>query len=440
MQRLFAFVSSCLALLAAPALAEVRYVPVPFVGAGSIKIVTEYGRTDVSVKRVNVTRIPEGVAGATVQASREQVYIGPSTSTKFPLLDITPEAPGLIVLDAEAGLTSNEVSMELGKAPSNSGWELPLLSPANIFLSGTTAYVQNLTKTADFASNLSIFNFGTVTATCSVRVLRPKGSQLDSRSDLKVPAIGALRVDDILRRSAIGGGVVAAVTCDQSFYALGALPDTNRTRSRVYYPANAFPAAGTSTTLVDMPGLFLHVVEGNSFERVPIPLELAPGGNGNGPRYRSLTIDFDAKTADPTGFTVIRNITGLLRSGGRRFGKTLFFGNFDRLDAGGGPKMIVDLGTPYIETTVKRFLDLSGPHILHFHIELNADQKLLLYQIFNNNDAAIFNVSSGLFNDDLNAVGAAVPMLEFGLPGVADQAYFPPFGWRFSSLKVVGTR
>ncbi len=43
---------------------------------------------------------------------------------------------------------------------------------------------------------------------------------------------------------------------------------------------------------------------------------------------------------------MIRNIAGLLRAGGRRFGKTLFFGNFDRLDAGGGSKMIVDLGTP----------------------------------------------------------------------------------------------
>jgi hypothetical protein len=231
------------------------------------------------------------------------------------------------------------------------------------------------------------------------------------------------------------------VSCDQPFYALGALPDPNRTKSRVYYPANAFPTAGTLSTLVNMPGLFLNVVEGNSFERVPIPLELAPDGTGNGPRYRSITIDFDVKTADPTGFTVIRNITGLLRNGGRRFGKTLFFGNFDRLDAGGGPKMIVDLGTPYIETTVKRFLDLSGPaHFLHFHIELNADQKLISYQIFNNNNAAIFNLSSGLFNDDLNAVGADVPILEFGLPGVADDAYFPPFGWRFSSLKIVGKR
>ncbi len=83
---------------------------------------------------------------------------------------------------------------------------------------------------------------------------------------------------------------------------------------------------------------------------------------------------------------------------------------------------------------------MSGPRFLHFHIELNADQKLRLYQIFNNSGVSIFNVSSGLFNDDLNAVGANVPTLEFGLPGGADWAGFPPFGWRFSSLKVVGRR
>ena len=33
-----------------------------------------------------------------------------------------------------------------------------------------------------------------------------------------------------------------------------------------------------------------------------------------------------------------------------------------------------------------------------------------------------------------------VPVLEFGLPGVSDNAYFPPYGWRFSRLLVVATK
>ncbi len=439
MSRSLKLLLPCLAALAAaPSFAEIRYVPVPMVGAGTVKILVEYGRTSTTPRRVVVTRIPENVSGVGRPSNNEQVYIGPSTSTKFPLLNITPDSPGLIVLNSEAGLTHNEVSMELGKAPTNSGWELPLLSDANIFAAGRTAFVQNLTKTADGTSNLSLFNLGIAEATCSFRVLRPDNTLIEERTDLAVPALGARRYDDVLTRTAVGGGFVAAVTCNQPFYSLGAFPNSDRTRVRTYYPTTAFPVAGTATTLVDKRGLVLNVQEGNSFLRIPIPLVTAPSGPG--PRYRSLVLDFDVRTADPVGFTVIRNIAGLLRSGGRRFNKTLYFGNFDRLDATGGPKTLIDVGTPYIETTIKRALDLSGPSKnLRFHIELNADQRLMVYQIFNGS-TAILNVSTGLFNDDLNALGANVPQLEFGLPGIADDAYFPPYGWRFTNLKVVGRR
>jgi len=443
MPRRLALALPCLALLAASsARAELRYVPIPFVGSGLLKVTVEYNRSDLGIRRVDVTKIPEGVAGSTVAPTHEQVYIGNSTSQTYPLLNITPGQPGLVVLDSQLGLTSDEVAMEAGKAPSNTAWELPLLTVSNSFAPGSTAFVQNLTKTADGSgSNLSIFNLGVSAASCSFKILRPMGSTLEERTGLVVPPIGAKRFDDALRRALNGSsGIVASVTCDQPFYSLGAFPSSDRSRVRVYYPTTAFPVAGTATTLVNNPGLVLSVVEGNSFLRIPVPLQTAPAGHGNGPRYRSLTMDFDVRTANPQGFTVIRNIVGFLRAGGRRFHKTLFFGNFDRLDANGGPKMILDIGTPYIEATVKRLLDLGGGRFVHFHIELNADQHLMLYQIYNTNGTAIFNVSSGLFNDDLNAVNTDVPNLEFGLPGVADSAYFPPFGWKFFNLKVVGKK
>ena len=438
MPRTRALAFSCLALLAAPALAEIRYVPVPMVGAGTIKIQAEYARASTAPRRVDVTRIPEGVSGLGLTAIRGEVRPGPSLSTKYPLIDITPSAPGLIVLNSEAGLTANEVSMEVGKAPANSAWELPLLSAETAFRADSTAFVQNLTKTADGNSNLSLFNLSGISATCRYQIRRPNNTVFSERTNIAVPALGAVRFDNVLTNAPAGAGYVGAVTCNQIFYALGALPNSDRTRVRTYYPIAAFPTAGTATTLVDRRGLFFNVQEGNSFLRVPVPLATAPSGPG--PRYKSLTIDFDARTADPEGFTVIRNLVGFLRNGGRRFRKTLYFGAFDRLDAVGGPKMLLDVGTPYIETTVKRALDLSGPtKNLRFHIELNADQKLMVFQIFNGNNA-IFNIQSSLFNDDLNALGADVPTLEFGLPGVANDAYFPPYGWRFLNLKVVGRR
>src|SRR6185295_2875322 len=101
MTRSRALALSCLALLAAPALAEVRFVPIPMVGAGTIKVQVEYARDTTGPRQVDVTRIPEGVSGLGVIPIRQQVVIGPSTSTKYPLLNITPSGPGLIALNAE---------------------------------------------------------------------------------------------------------------------------------------------------------------------------------------------------------------------------------------------------------------------------------------------------------------------------------------------------
>jgi hypothetical protein len=217
---------------------------------------------------------------------------------------------------------------------------------------------------------------------------------------------------------------------------LGAFPNEDRTLVRVNYPIAAFPVAGTPVTMVDKKGQFLNCLPDFSFTRFTLPFALS-GNSGPGPRYKTLAVDFDVKTGDPE-YVVIRNIVGMLRAGGRRFGKTLFFGSFDRPQAGGGPKMLVDLGTPYIETVVKRTSDLTGLQNLHFHIELDSQQRTMLYQITRSNSSAtLFNVTTGFFNDDLNAVGDAQPVLEFGLPGVADNAYYPPIGWRFSNLSVV---
>jgi len=47
--------------------------------------------------------------------------------------------------------------------------------------------------------------------------------------------------------------------------------------------------------------------------------------------------------ADPPGFVVFRNVIGMFRVGGRRFGKTLFFGSFENFDKS---KFVIDLGSP----------------------------------------------------------------------------------------------
>src|SRR6185369_7374749 len=207
-------------------------------------------------------------------------------------------------------------------------------------------------------------------------VLRPKGTALDVRDGISVPAIGVVGIKDVLRKvgTATAANVNAAVTCDKPFYAMGSLPAADRWATRVQYPTAQLPgAAKTAVTLASQSGEFFRVTRNNPV--LNLPLALNPNT-----AYRSLTIEFDLTTADPPDFVVFRNVIGMFRAGGRRFGKTLYFGSFENLDKG---KYVIDLGSPFIETTIKRPIDFSGRRNLHFSITLDNDQKSMHYVITN---------------------------------------------------------
>jgi hypothetical protein len=219
------------------------------------------------------------------------------------------------------------------------------------------------------------------------------------------------------------------VTCDQPFYALGSFPATDRSQSRVEYPVRQAPGATTAIVLDQRKGQFFRVTSNNSDLHIPLALD-------SGVAYHTLSIDFDVAIADPPDFVVFRNVIGMFKQGGRRFGKTLFFGSFENF---GKSKYVVDLGTPFIETTLKRSFSLVGGHAYHFSITLDNDQQSLHYVITNRDGSVVMDMLGGLYNNFDNLDGNA-PIIEMGLPGVADNAYFPPFGWKFSNLNIVATR
>ncbi len=45
---------------------------------------------------------------------------------------------------------------------------------------------------------------------------------------------------------------------------------------------------------------------------------------------------------------------------------------------------------------------------------------------------------TGLFNDDLTVKNGNTLVVGFGLPKIADGAYSPPYGWRFSKIVISG--
>lgn len=335
----------------------------------------------------------------------------------------------MTILQPNAGLNAVEVSLEIEARPIRTAWKLPLLTAGDFFAPGTTVYVLNLVKQTDASSNLQLFNVDRTAASCDVHVLRADGSERDVRTDIPVPPLGVVRIPDILRLVAVptAAGLTAAVTCDSHFYALGALPATNRWNTRVEFPVTELPGKASAVALDKRPGLFFRVTRDNP--DLEIPLNLDPAVD-----YKTLAIDFDVAVADPPDPVVFRNVIVMYHDGGRRFNKTLFFGSFENFDAS---KYVVDLGTPYIETTVKRIFSLIGGRTYHFSILLNNDQQSMRY-VITRGTSTVMDQLTGLYN---RFEGGTNPVIiEMGSPGVTDNAYFPPYGWRYSNLNIVATK
>ena len=411
------------------------YVLIPTITPGVTLTKVEMGRTNLSLQDVVATYVGDGQSALDQTPVNLKVFVGPSTSKGNPLLNLTPIVPtgGMVVMTPVPGLTSVEVSFEVEQNPVRTAWKLPLLTADQFFPAHSIAYVLNLVKGTDAASTLQIFNAGTLGASCILQVRRPKGTVIEQRNDIKVPAIGVTAIPDILRgvTTPSASGITVALTCDSPFYALGSYPATNRWESRVEYPVPESPNATTKSaiTLDSRPGQFFRVGFNNSDLHIPVNLD--PNTH-----FHTMSIDFDVAVADPPGFVVFRNVIGMFRFGGRRFGKTLFFGSFENFMK---QKFVVDVGTPFIETTLKRNFPLRGGSSYHFSITLDNDQQSLHYVILNHGGGVVMDQLGGLYND-FNAVGGNAPIIEIGLNGIADGAYFPPFGWKFSNLSIVATK
>jgi len=294
----------------------ISYVLVPTITPGVTKTKVELRRSDLSLSNVVATYVAEGKSGRDASSTTLKAFVGPSTSRVNPLLDLSPivTSGGMVMLAPVPGLDVVEVSFEIEEAPIRTAWKLPLLTADQFYGPGATIYVQNLIKATDAASSLQIFNAGNLQATCSVKVLRPKGTAIEERTGIHVPAQGVIRIADILKAVGTGtaSGINVAVSCDSPFYALGNLPATDRWQSRVEYPTAEVPTTRTAVTLDSRPGLFFRLTRDNS--DLHITPALAPNIH-----YHQMAINFDVAVADPPGFVVFRNVIGMFRFGGRRF-------------------------------------------------------------------------------------------------------------------------
>ncbi|HVT61012.1 MAG TPA: hypothetical protein VHR45_21795 [Thermoanaerobaculia bacterium] len=403
------------------------FIPIPETGGGNV--VTQVEFHGASSGFANATFVPAGVNGIPLGGSTQQVnnFFRPN------VWDVTNNITGggLLILNANAPLSFTATSFQVFAGSAETAWQLPTIAPGSWFGPGSTAHLAQLGRDANGGvTHLQVVNFTRKTAHCTAQLQRPKGTFVGAPITFSVPAVSSATVADILATagySLVAPVIRAMVSCDQAFYPFATFATPSRLNVRVMYPLDAPSAPPSKAVTMNIPGTFFVPRNGDSDLQMDVPL--VPNTS-----YRVLSIDYDL-TINQFDF-VFDVLLGMYHHGGPRFNKTLYFGTFVR---GLRRRYIIDLGSPSLEVDLKFDYPLAQGGTYHIRIVYDAEHATITNLVFDNHGNLLLVVQGGTFNNDLADRGNPV-VIDWGVGGVADGAYFPPLGWRFANLHLVATQ
>jgi hypothetical protein len=414
--------------MATALLADTFYIPIPETRGGNIIAQVEFHGAKSGF--ANGLFIPENTPSSGLFGTTQKVdnFFRPN------VWDITNNltSGGLFVINADAPLTFTAASFLVNSGSQNTAWQLPVITAGNWFAPGATAFLDRLGR--DQAGNgitgLQTVNFSNKLANCSAQIQRPKGSPVGDPVRFSVSAVSSVNIPDFL---AAGGYATVApvlratVTCDQPFYAYATFGTPSRLFVRVSFPLDAPSLPPGPAVSMNIPGTFFVPRSGNS--DLVLNLPLVPNTS-----YRAVTIDYDLQIKQ---FDFVFNVLlGMFHHGGPRFNKTLYFGTFIR---GLRNRYVMDLGSPSLEVDLKENYGFVEGGSYHFHIVYDGEHEQISNLVFDPHGNLVLDVEGGTFNNDIADRGNPV-VIDWGVGGIADGAYFPPLGWRFSNLHVVASQ
>jgi hypothetical protein len=458
------------AAAALPAHAGTIYVPYATDEAvGSARYRTEIAVTnpgDLPARVQTLFVTADGVSHAgrttTVAAHGTAVLAGMAAAGQHGRIEVS--GPETLVVSARLNAYGEDGSL-LSSAVE------PVVSAASLIPAGQPIHLQGLANTAD-----AVTRWGVITAgdrgTCSLAAYSADGAELGASSTADAAALARAFPEPL---QAFRAGSLAEarlqVTCDAPAFAYAAVLSGDGGRTRFVAPSTSLqadltnivragrgqrpgdggddgPPGGTTTTpgtpasppppttpsdtpagdpvALDNNGSFK--VDGVFFEPQPNASALSYNVNlKQGIKYHKVTIDFDLYV-NRYQTPIFHAVAGL-----RRTGRTLFMGLLMRADKS---KTLVDLDNG-------RLLKDNGPwhERTQYHVTMIIDAgarkaTLLLFRDGN----PVEGLSGKLVNTDLRLNTPSKPVhVDFGIPKVADGAYFPPIGWKYSNLVVVAT-
>jgi len=174
-----------------------------------------------------------------------------------------------------------------------------------------------------------------------------------------------------------------------------------------------------------VPGPFLEVRPDDLCRVYDVPLEL-------GTKYRSIIVDFDLDL-DRWVTPNFHNITSLRRSGKKRNERILFYGMIVK---GDNRRTVLDLGKDSLK---KEFGPWQEKTRYHVSISANVGSRKVDINVYQG-DNLVHGVSGKMTTKEIRSLVTNMVRVDFSSAGIADHAYFPPFGWTYSNLIVVATR
>jgi hypothetical protein len=460
---------AALAAALAPLHATV-YVPVGDAPLGPVRNATEVVVTnpDTVERQLTLTFLPT----ATGPSRTGSPVTVPAHGT-FVLADLAPDGErGLLAIDGAAQLvvTARLVATEAGGRALSSA-AVPVVSEGSLLPAGTVIHLQGLARTGNAVSRLGLITLGDAPGSCAVAAFRADGSPLGEAAEIAVPARGRSEIGDAL--ASLGRGRVSEarleVTCDVPAFAWAAVLTRDGSRIATVAPASALGAldadlanaigkvhgegddgghtpvknpgnggggggnaggggggggqtpAGKPKPTDDagsfsLPGTFLDATPGDSYRAYD--LALRPGV-----RYKRLTVEFDL-FLDRWQSPLFHAVTGL-----RRADKTLYYGLILRADRA---KTILDLGQGQLAKDGGGLWQERTQY--HLRTTYDVQSRQVTLEVFHGG-TRLEVLSGTMTSTDLRATNKGV-RIDFGIARVADGAYFPPVGWRFSNLQV----
>ncbi len=375
---------------------------------------------------------PAGTDGTKAGPVSSQIVVGPNATVV--LANVAPVGTsgmlgiaGGAQLAVGAQLISNVGGQGVGLS------EVPSISAATALTANAVAQLPGLERVAAVSvSDAFLFNLEASAARCIIKVYQASGAQLATTATVSLLPLERLDFVDTINGLALGSltDLRVQASCDHKFWLAGLV---RRASGEIGFVAPAStlaagllnggggdpPPSGDTVTFT-VPGLFLNAVDGNSSKSFPLPVK-------QGQLYKTTVIEYDLGIGRfPDG--LFTGVQALRRPGTR----TLFYG-LQIVNRNG--KTTLDLG---VQDILARG---DGPwqefHLYHMKITYDVPNRRVTLEVFENG-VRKQTLSGQAQHLDLINDGHGLT-IDFGQNGIADGAYYPPIGWKYSNLKVVLT-